>query len=112
MTVRSLTRAAGFQILALPDGDREIEGVYAGDLLSWVMGRAKEGQAFVTIMTNINVLAVASLLDLSCVILCEDAEVPESLIDSAAEKGINLLKTDHPCYETCVLLSGLLGNAS
>ncbi|MBQ3934747.1 MAG: hypothetical protein II715_02925 [Clostridia bacterium] len=108
MTVRELTEQAGFRVLSMPDGEREIEGVYAGDLLSWVMGRASEGQAFVTIMTNINVLAVASLLDLSCVILSEDAEAPSEIIVSAEEKGINLLKTELPTYETCLLLGSLL----
>ena len=108
MTVRELAVEAGFRILSLPDGERTVEGVYAGDLLSWVMGRASEGQAFVTIMTNINVLAVASLLDLSCVILSEDAEAPEEIVSAAEEKGINLLKTELPTYETCLKLGSLL----
>lgn len=108
MTVRELAEKAEFRVLSMPDGGREVDGVYAGDLLSWVMGRASEGQAFVTIMTNINVLAVASLLDLSCVILSEDADAPEDLVKSAEEKGINLLKTPLPTYETCLLLGSLL----
>lgn len=108
MTVRELAVETGFRILSLPDGERAVEGVYAGDLLSWVMGRASEGQAFVTIMTNINVLAVASLLDLSCVILSEDAEAPEEIVSAAEEKGINLLKTELPTYETCLKLGSLL----
>ena len=108
MTVRELAVEAGFRILSLPDGERTVEGVYAGDLLSWVMGRASDGQAFVTIMTNINVLAVASLLDLSCVILSEDAEAPEEIVSAAEEKGINLLKTELPTYETCLKLGSLL----
>ena len=108
MTVRELAERAGFRTLSMPDGDRTVDGVYAGDLLSWVMGRASEGQAFVTIMTNINVLAVASLLDLSCVILSEDAEAPDDIVAAAEEKGINLLKTELPTYETCLLLGSLL----
>ena len=108
MTVRELVGRTGLTVLVLPDGDHEVSGVYAGDLLSWVMGRAKESQAFVTIMTNINVLAVTALLDLSCVIICEEAEVPPELIRSAEEKGINLLRSDAPEYETCVRLSSVL----
>lgn len=108
MTVKSLIEKTGFSVLTMPDENREIDGVYAGDLLSWVMGRAKEKQAFVTIMTNINVLAVASLLDLSCVILCENAEVSDELIQSAEEKGINLFRTELPTYETCLTLGKLL----
>ena len=108
MTVKELVEKTGFTVLSMTDGEREIRGAYCGDLLSWVMGRAKEDQAFVTIMTNINVLAVASLLDMSCVIVCEDAEVPEDLVNAAKDKGINLLKTRSPAFETCLTLGSLI----
>jgi hypothetical protein len=49
--------------LNLSDGEKEITGGYTGDLLSWVMGRASCGNAWITIMSNINIIAVASLLD-------------------------------------------------
>ena len=58
MTVNDLTTTCGFEAAYLPDGEREIGGAYAGDLLSWVMGRAQEDDVFVTIMTNVNVVAV------------------------------------------------------
>ena len=40
MTVKQLIDVCGFTAAALPDPDREVSGVYIGDLLSWVMGRA------------------------------------------------------------------------
>ena len=46
MTVQQLMETCGFTVAALPDPDREIAGVYIGDLLSWVMGRAGEGEAW------------------------------------------------------------------
>ena len=49
--------------------EREIQGGYCSDLLSDVMGRAKEGQAWVTLQTHKNVMAIASLKDLSAVII-------------------------------------------
>ena len=70
----------GFEALSLPDGGREIDGVYIGDLLSWVMGRAQMDNAWITIMTNVNVIAVASLADTSCVILAEGVEMPERIV--------------------------------
>ena len=51
----------GFTEITMPDGEREIDGVYIGDLLSWVMGRASQDNAWITIMSNINVIAVATL---------------------------------------------------
>ena len=98
----------GFEAVSLPDGDREIVGVYIGDLLSWVMGRAEMDNAWITIMTNVNTIAVASLADTSCVILAEGVELPEDIVQTAQEKGINVLSSNQPIYETAVQLAGLV----
>ena len=108
MTVNAVCEALGLKVLSLADGEREIDGVYAGDLLSWVMGHAKSSQALVTIMSNINVLAVASLLDLSCVILAEDAEYDGGFIEAAKSKEINVFSSPLSAYELCVKLSGMI----
>ena len=72
--------AHGFEAISLPDGDREIDGAYVGDLLSWVMGRAQMDNAWITIMTNVNVIAVASLADTACVILAEGVSMEDELV--------------------------------
>lgn len=100
--------AHGFQAVSLPDGEREIDGVYIGDLLSWVMGRAQMDNAWITIMTNVNVIAVASLADTSCVILAEGVEMPEDLVQTAQDKEINILSSSQPIYETALVLAGLV----
>ena len=100
--------AHGFEALALPDGEREIDGVYIGDLLSWVMGRAQMDNAWITIMTNVNVVAVASLADTSCVILAEGVAMTDELKDTAQAKDVNILGSSEPIYETAVRLAGLL----
>lgn len=98
----------GFKALSLPDGEREIDGVYIGDLLSWVMGRAQMDNAWITIMTNVNVIAVASLADTSCVILAEGVALPDELKQTAEAKDINILGSDEPIFETAVRLAGLV----
>ena len=50
MTVRTLTDVLGLDILVEGDPDRQVTGGYCGDLLSWVMGRAKAGDAWMTVM--------------------------------------------------------------
>ena len=50
-------------IMCLPDPDRTVKTGYAGDLLSWVMGRAEPDCVWLTIMSNANVCAVAVLAD-------------------------------------------------
>lgn len=108
MTVDKLLENENFSPICICDKSREIDGAYCGDLLSWVMGRAKENNAFVTIMTNINVLAVASLIDFSAVIICEDAELSQEFIETAKTKDINIVKSKLPSFETCALLSRII----
>ena len=98
----------GFTEITMPDGEREIDGVYIGDLLSWVMGRASQDNAWITIMSNINVIAVATLADTSCVILAEDVDLPEDIKAQAEIKDVNVLKSTLPIYETAVKLKELL----
>ncbi len=108
MTVNDLANDKEFVALALPDGDREINGAYACDLLSWVMGRAKPDNVWITIMSNVNILAVASLADTSCIVLAESVTVDKEIIDTAISKNINILSTNMDIYKTSVYLSGLI----
>ncbi len=108
MTVKELANTDGFTAVALSDPDREIEGVYIGDLLSWVMGRAKANSAWITIMSNINVLAVATLADVACVVFSEGVTADEELAKTANLKGVNLIKCDLPSYETAMRLRDLI----
>ena len=112
MTVKQLIDALALSEVTVADPDREITGGYAGDLLSWVMGRANEGDAWVTIMTNINVVAVASLLDVSCVLLAEGVTAEADVIDTAKAKGVTLLGSDKPTYELCKALAIALDGES
>ena len=106
MTVEQLIKELDLKAFIVAEGEREIQGGYAGDLLSWVMGGANVGDAWVTIMTNINVIAVASLADVACVILSESVTPDEEMINVAKAKGINLLGSDKTTFALC----GEIGN--
>lgn len=107
MTIRALAQDLGLTVHALPDPDREITGVYIGDLLSWVMGRAQSGAIWITIMSNQNCIAVATLSDAAAILLAEGVTPDEQLVALATAKGINLLSSTEPAYETAVRLSRL-----
>lgn len=102
MTVKELSDKCNFKVAAMPDGDREIDGCYIGDLLSWVMGRAEENNVWITIMSNQNIIAVASLADVACIVLSEGVTVEDSILKLAEEKGVNILLSDKRTYETAV----------
>lgn len=108
MTVNTLIERLSLRAITVADPDRKITGGYTGDLLSWVMGRASEGVAWVTIMTNIHMVAVASLLDVACVLLSEGVTPDEEVIAAAAAKGVTLLGSDQPSYELCAALAAAL----
>ncbi len=102
MTVFELAKLSIMKSVVLPDPGREINGVYMGDLLSWVMGRAFEDQAWITIMSNTNVIAVASLVNVSCIILTEGVQLPDELQKLAEDKDINVLSFEGTSYEAAV----------
>lgn len=108
MTVNELLTRADLTAAALPEGDREVTGVYIGDLLSWVMGRATSGDAWITIMSNRNIAAVATLADTACVILAEGVQPDEGVAELAEQKGINLLLSSVSTYETALRLRDAL----
>ena len=108
MKVREMAEALGLRTLCMPDGEREVRGGYAGDLLSWVMGRVPSDAAWITIMTNINVVAVAVLRDVAAVVVAEGSEVPDDVIERAKEQEINLFSSPSDVYTLCAALSRLL----
>ncbi|MBQ9085851.1 MAG: hypothetical protein IJY47_01555 [Clostridia bacterium] len=107
MTVKELAKQFEYEILCVPDPDREVEGGYTGDLLSWVMGRLESGNAWVTIMSNINVIAVAALADPACIILSEQVTPDEGVLERAEVQGINLLRTSKSSFDVCAELASI-----
>ncbi len=103
MTVKELTEKGIFQLVNLGDDpDREISAPYCCDLLSVAMGRAPAGSAWVTVMANVNSLAVASLTDAACIILAEGAAFDDMGKAKAAQQGITVLATDQPVFEAAL----------
>ena len=108
MTVRELVSAMDLKIICMPDGDREVTGGYAGDLLSWVMGRAQSGDVWVTIMSNINIVAVATLADPACIVLSEGVSVDQNVIDKACSVGVNILSSKEDTFSVSAKISKLI----
>ena len=83
------------------DVDKSFEGVYVGDLLSRAMSRVACDNLWVTIMSNVNVVAVATLTEPCAVILAEDVELQPDAKKSAEENGITVLTSPLSAYEIC-----------
>ncbi len=100
MLVKDIVNEFNFSVIAGGKYiEREVQGVYCCDLLSWVMAHSKMGDAWITVQTHINIVAVASLMDLSCIIIPESIEVDNDTIIKANEEGIPIIATDLRVYD-------------
>jgi DRTGG domain len=79
--------------------DREVSGGYACDLLSYVMARAKEGDIWVTIQGHMNIVAVASLINLAGIIVTEGNRPDVATLEKANAEGVSILLTSATTYE-------------
>jgi len=109
MTVRKLIEESGFLLLNEGrDTDREIGPVFCCDLLSVAMSRAPKDCAWVTVMGNMNTLAVASLADASLVVMAEGATLDQVAMKKAKEQEITVLKSEEPVFETALKIHGMI----
>ena len=108
MKISELAKKLDLTPVSVPDEEREANGVYIGDLLSWVMGRAQCDNVWITIMSNVNIVAVASLVDVSCIVLAEGVALDSTVVQTAQQKGVNIYSTDKTAYEVATMLSQTL----
>ncbi len=108
MTAKAFVESTGITVLSMPMPEHEISGAYIGDLLSWVMGRAESGNVWITIMSNTNIVAVATLADVGCILLAEGVELDEEIRVLAEAKGVNVFSTPLSAFDAAVLISKII----
>jgi len=100
MTVRELKEKLGLKLISGEEGlETIIEGGYTSDLLSDVMGNAEMGQCWITLQTHKNIMAIASLKELACIVLVNDFQPNEDTIEQSNEEGIPILSTPKEAFE-------------
>lgn len=105
MTVGEIAKQLEMEVITGEKSlNREITGVYVCDLLSWVMSHANKGNIWITIHNHINIVAVALLTEISCIIIPENIEVEETTITKAIEEGVIILRSKLSAYEICCKL--------
>lgn len=108
MKATNLKNLPGVKAVCLPQPEKDITGVYCCDLLSLVMGKAPAGCAWVTVMGNVNAVAVASLAEIGAVIIAGGAAVDPVAVKKAQENGVNLFCCETPIFETARTLDRAL----
>lgn len=111
MTIKDLIDSGEFEVINIGERtDRSITKPFCCDLLSIAMGKAPEGCAWVTVMGNMNTLAVASLTEAACVIMAEGVMPDEAAKQKAKEQGITVMKTGLPIFEASMLIEKRLSH--
>lgn len=111
MTVKEMAENLGFTVLTGGKGlDNKVTGCYCGDLLSWVMAKAQSGDAWLTVMGNVNSIAVAMLTDCACIVLTELAPLDTDARIKAESHGITILTTHKNSCDAAVEICSLLKN--
>lgn len=106
MKVCELAERLGLKVTAGSNGlENEICGCYIGDLLSLAMARVEKGYVWITIQTNINIIAVASLGEAACIILPDGLLPDEHASNKADLEGIPVLSSEKSAYELAAALS-------
>ena len=93
----------GFELVC-GDEERNIKGCYIGDLLSLAMSRVEKDNAWVTIQSNINIVAVASLMEAGCIIVCDGFSPDAGVVERATMQEVTILKTELSAFETAKIL--------
>jgi len=108
INMHDLSKKLGYTIVVMGNKEVMITGGYTGDLLSDVMGHGQEGEILITIQAHKNTIAVASLLGLSGIIICNNRDISDDMKIAAKEHAITLFATSDTQYKASVTLASLL----
>jgi hypothetical protein len=98
MTIRETAAALGAEICQDNFEDAPLTGAYTSDLLSDVMANAKDGGALITIQAHRNTVAVASLVNISVIVICNSRPLPEDMLEAAKDESIAVIRTTENQY--------------
>jgi hypothetical protein len=108
MTIREAAGILGAEIVQDDFEDAELTGAYTSDLLSDVMAHAKDGGALITIQAHKNTVAVATLVNITLIVVCNARPIPEDMIASARDEGIAIVRTGENQFTVSGRLYALL----
>lgn len=111
MNISELESALALKTVQADYDDRPLAGAYTSDLLSDVMARAGADYALITIQAHRNTMAVAAMLNLGAVIICNDRPIPEDMLEAAKDERIALFLSGKTQFQLSGLLYAALGRA-
>lgn len=108
MKLNEFIEKCGFKLVTEGDGETELSEVFCCDLLSFAMSKNPNSSVWVTVMGNVNTVAVAVLTEGGCIVVAEGAEVDENAIEKAKSQNVCILKTDLPVFKAALIAHNLI----
>jgi hypothetical protein len=108
MTIREAAQVLGAEIIQDDFEDTQLTGAYTSDLLSDVMANAKDGGALITIQAHKNTVAVATLVNISVIVVCNSRPIPEDMVQAAQSEGVAIIRTAENQFTVSGKLYGYL----
>lgn len=107
MTVQNLIDDFSLEVLCggANAAQKEVTGGYCGDLLSWVMSKAQEGDCWLTVMGNVNSIGVAVMTDVACILLTENAAFDDDAKLRAEQNGVIVLRSSENAFDLAVKIA-------
>lgn len=107
--INELASKLGYEVHAMADPAIQIAHGYTGDLLSDVMGNASEDSVLITIQAHKNTVAVASLIGIRAIVLCNGRTPTEDMIQAANQESVAILGTDDTQFTASWRIARLIG---
>ncbi len=111
-TLGDVAKALSAEIVCGQDKiDSVVKTACGCDLMSDVLAFTQPGSVLLTGLTNQQVVRTAEMLDLTAVIIVRNKRPDDITIELAQKKGLPILLSPYPLYESCGLLysMGLMG---
>ena len=106
MNVKELAELLGCKIVCGESGaHKNVSGCYIGDLLSLAISKVQKDNVWITIQTNINIAAVASLTEAGCILICDGFAPDKNTAAKADTEEIPILSSEESAYRLAALLS-------
>ena len=103
MKVSDLVKVSELDVVHMGE-DCEIKNIFCCDLLSIAMSRMPESAVWVTVMGNVNTLAVAELTDVSVIILAEGTTLDPVAKEKLKVEEISVFATSQPIFDIAVAI--------
>ena len=79
--------------------DREVSGGYVSDMLSDVLAHAQKGNIWVTLQTHLNIIPVASMKEISGIIIVNGRQPDQDTLQKATDEKVPVLGTMSKAFQ-------------